>query len=222
MKEDCNGKSVRRFDASDVEVVSSVPVYEGFFTMKKYRLKHRRFAGDWTSEFSREVFCRQDAACMLPYDPIRDEVVLLQQFRIGALGSDASPWLLEMVAGINDQNELPEEVVRREAMEEAGLQVGDCLPICSYFASPGGATERIHLFCGQVDTTTAGGIHGLPEESEDIQVYVFPRSQAYAMVISGEINNAATIMALQWLALNHAMVKARWCETENKPNRKTN
>ncbi len=202
--------TLTEFAATDVEIIRSEPAYEGFFTLKKYWLRHRRFAGDWTPEFQRELFCRQEAACLLPYDPRRDEVVLLQQFRIGAIESQQSPWLMELVAGINDKDESPEAVVRREAMEEADLSVGDCVPICEYFASPGGGTERIHLFCGRVDASTAGGVHGLPEECEDIKVYVFPRAHAYDMVTKGVINNAASIIALQWLQLNYQHLQQAW------------
>ncbi len=198
------------FDSADVEIISDKLIYDGFFSMRKLALRHKRFAGGWTPVFQREVFCRQEAACVLPYDPERDMVVLLEQFRIGAIDSDQSPWLIELVAGINDKNESLQEVVRREGVEEAGIAIGECLPICEYFVSPGGATEKVHIFCGRTSTEGAGGIHGLSAECEDIKVHVLFRDAAYAMVESGQINNAASIIALQWLQLNYKKIKRQW------------
>ncbi|PID43826.1 MAG: ADP-ribose diphosphatase [Proteobacteria bacterium] len=203
-------KARQTYGREDMEIVGDELVYDGFFSMKKLALRHRLFAGGWTPVFHREVFCREEAACVLPYDPIRDEVILLEQFRIGAVDSDQSPWLIELVAGINDKNEQPVEVVRREGMEEAGIEIGECLSICEYFVSPGGATEKVHIFCGRVLAEGAGGIHGLPDECEDIKVHVLPREAACAMVESGEINNAASIIALQWLQLNYQKIRQRW------------
>ena len=135
-----------------------------------------------------------------------------EQFRVGALATTDRPWLLELVAGIIDRDETPEAVVRREAGEEAGLTVGRTQHLYSYLASPGGSTERIDLFVGEVDASNAGGIHGLDSEVEDIRVRVVTREEAIALLDEGRIDNAATIMALQWLARHGEVLRQRWLQ----------
>jgi ADP-ribose diphosphatase len=198
------------FDAEDVKVLSKERAFDGFFKIDRYRLSHRLFNGGWNQELQRELFVRGDASCVLPYDPVTDQVVLLEQFRIGAVGHNQTPWLLELVAGINDEGETPETVVRREGEEEAGIELGELKPICEYLVSPGGTNEKIHLFCGRVDASTAKGIHGLEHEGEDIKVHVISAKQAFEYVKNGRINNAASIIALQWLQLNHGSIKNEW------------
>lgn len=153
---------------------------------------------------------RPDATCVLLYDPLRDEVVLIEQFRAGALGRDQVPWLMELVAGIHDKDEDPEAVARREAQEEAGLSVAEMEPILSYLVSPGGSDEMVHLYCGRVDASQAEGIHGLDEEDEDIRVHVFPAGEAIAMVGTTAVNNAAAVIALQWFGTHRERVRKKW------------
>ncbi|MFE8072881.1 ADP-ribose diphosphatase [Marinobacteraceae bacterium S3BR75-40.1] len=196
-------------DHRDFEIVERDVAFDGFFKIHRLSLKHRRFDGDWTPELRRELFVRGNATCVLPYDADRDQVVLCEQFRIGALEREGSPWLLELVAGMNEQGEDTEDVARREAMEEAGLELGDLMPITSYLSSAGGSSERITLYCGQVDASTASGVHGLDEEHEDIKVHVLTLDEALAAVQDGTIDNAAAIIALQWLALNRKDVRNR-------------
>jgi len=198
------------FEAEDVKIISKERTFNGFFKIDRYCLSHRLFNGGWSQELQRELFVRGDASCVLPYDPVTDQVVLLEQFRIGAVGHNQTPWLLELVAGINDEGETPETVVRREGEEEAGIELGELKPICEYLVSPGGTNEKIYLFCGRVDATTASGIHGLEHEGEDIKVHVIPAKQAFEYVRNGRINNAASIIALQWLQLNHESLKSEW------------
>ena len=161
-------------------------------------------------EISREVFVRHDAVCVLPYDPQRDEVVLIEQFRVGAMGKAQTPWLIELVAGLIDKVEEPEEVARREGEEEAGLTFSSLWPITRYFPSPGGSTEFVHLYLGRCSTVGVGGLHGLEEEAEDIRVTVWAYEDALQAVRDGRISNAASIIALQWLALNRAEVRGLW------------
>ncbi len=205
---------LQKFDANDVEIIERKNGYNGFFLIDQFRLKHRLFAGGWGKEIHRELFIRQPGAGVLLYDPDVDKVVLVEQFRIGAMigAGDAAggPWVLELIAGIVEQGELAEQVVRRETVEESGCQVGDLLPICEYFNSPGGSVEKITLFCGRVNSTTAGGVFGLEEEGEDIRVVLLPRIQALEKVENGAINKAMTIIALQWLALNKENVCRQW------------
>lgn len=197
--------------AEDFRILGKSDLYRGFFAAVKYRVQHRRFDGGWTEPFEREIFERGDAACVLLFDPDRDAVVLVQQFRLpAALAGSPRPWLLELVAGIIEPAERPDEVVRREAVEEAGIEPRELLPIANYLASPGACPERVWLFCGRVDSAGAGGVHGLAEEHEDIRVHVLPLADAYAAVADGRIDNAATMIALMWLQLHEARVRLAW------------
>ncbi|PSV95944.1 ADP-ribose diphosphatase [Photobacterium iliopiscarium] len=196
------------FNGSDVEVLSTKTVYDGFFKMVKYRLRHKLFTGGWSGEFERELFERGHAAAVLPYDPVLDNVVLIEQFRIGALAADCQPWQLEIVAGMLDHDdESPEQVIRREATEESGLVLGKTEKISRYLSSSGGCSEILDIFISEVDSRLAQGIHGVASESEDIRVHVVSRNQAYQWLESGKIENAATIIALQWLQLHHQRLR---------------
>ncbi len=194
----------------DVEIIERETCFSGFYRLDRLQLRHRQFAGGMGPALSRELFVRHDAVCVLPYDPQYDVVVLIEQFRIGALEKSANPWLLELVAGLIDKDEQPEDVARREALEEAGLTLTSLWPITQYYPSPGGSDERVHLFVGRCDSQGAGGVHGLEEEGEDIRVHVWPLEDALDAAKDGRIDNAASIIALQWLALNRAEVRGLW------------
>ncbi|MES3008798.1 MAG: ADP-ribose diphosphatase [Pseudomonadota bacterium] len=206
------------YGPQDVTVLERRQVFQGFFRIEKLRLRHRLFAGEWSPEFERELFQRGHAAGVLLYDPALDQVVLIEQFRVGALSqtldAGASPWLLELVAGVIDEGENAEGVARREAQEEAGCLVGELVHICRYFSSPGGSTEQIDLFCGRVDASHAGGIHGLAEEHEDIRVHVLSSDQAWQALLEGRLNNAMTIIAMQWLVIHKQALLERWKSRE--------
>ncbi|TOO39807.1 ADP-ribose diphosphatase, partial [Vibrio parahaemolyticus] len=169
------------FTSRDVEIISKESVFEGFFKMVKYRFKHKLFAGGWSDVVEREMFERGHAAAMLPYDPKTDQVVIIEQIRIGALEHE-HPWQLEIVAGMIDRDESAEEVIRREAEEEAGITVGRVASVTSYYPSSGGCSEKLDVFVGEVDASKAHGIHGLDYEDEDIRVHVLSREQAYQWV----------------------------------------
>ena len=198
------------FAKNDVEIIARETLYSGFFSMELYRFRHRLFNGEMSGEIKREIFERGHAAVLLPYDPVRDEVVLVEQIRIAAYDVSVSPWLLEMVAGMIEEGESVEDVARREALEEAGLVVGRTKPVLSYLASPGGTSERLSIMVGEVDATTAEGIHGLADENEDIRVHVVSREQAYQWVEEGKIDNAASVIALQWLQLHYQTLRNEW------------
>ena len=198
------------FAKNDVEIIARETLYSGFFSMELYRFRHRLFNGEMSGEIKREIFERGHAAVLLPYDPVRDEVVLVEQIRIAAYDVSESPWLLEMVAGMIEEGETVEDVARREALEEAGLVVGRTKPVLSYLASPGGTSERLSIMVGEVDATTAEGIHGLADENEDIRVHVVSREQAYQWVEEGKIDNAASVIALQWLQLHYQTLRNEW------------
>ena len=194
----------------DVEIQKREQCFKGFYKLDRLHLRHRQFAGGMGPVLTRELFVRHDAVCVLPYDPQRDEVVMIEQFRVGAMDAGVNPWLLELVAGLIDKDEEPEEVARREAVEEAGLTLGSLWPIAQYLPSPGDSNELVHLFVGRCDSSGAAGIHGLAEEGEDIRVHVLPFEEALQAVRDGRINNAASMLALQWLALNRAEVRGLW------------
>ncbi|EGQ8008325.1 ADP-ribose diphosphatase [Vibrio parahaemolyticus] len=197
------------FTSQDVEIISKESVFEGFFKMVKYRFKHKLFAGGWSDVVEREMFERGHAAAMLPYDPKTDQVVIIEQIRIGALEHE-HPWQLEIVAGMIDRAESAEEVIRREAEEEAGITVGRVASVTSYYPSSGGCSEKLDVFVGEVDASKAHGIHGLDYEDEDIRVHVLSREQAYQWVKDGIFENGASIIALQWLQLNHQELRSQW------------
>lgn len=202
--------SIVTFTKNDVEIIARETLYTGFFSLVRYRFRHRLFNGGMSGEVQREIFERGHAAVLLPYDPVRDEVVLIEQIRIAAFDTSDTPWLLEMVAGMIEVGESDEEVARREADEEAGLAVGRVKRILSYLASPGGTSERTAVLVGEVDATQASGIHGLVDENEDIRVHVVSREQAYQWVEEGTIDNAASVIALQWLQLHYESLQNEW------------
>ncbi|MCE7622479.1 ADP-ribose diphosphatase [Vibrio fluvialis] len=197
------------FTPEDVEIVSTETLFQGFFQMVKYRFKHRLFQGGWSQTIEREMFERGHAAALLPYDPQRDQVVMIEQIRVGAL-EHANPWQLEIVAGIIDRAESAEEVVRREAEEEAGISVNRTEKITSYYPSAGGCSEKLDVYVGEVDASLAHGVHGLDYEGEDIKVHVMSRRDAYQLVKEGRIENGASIIALQWLELNYGQLQSQW------------
>ena len=201
---------VSNMKAMQVEVLERKTVYRGFFRLDRFRLRHSLFEGGWSTVLTRELFERGHAAAVLAYDPDLDAVVLLEQFRIGALEAPGGPWLVEIIAGVIEPGEAPEQVVLREAVEEAGCTVTDLIPVCDYLVSPGGTSERIALYCGRVDAGRVGGIHGLAQEGEDIRVSRVDRGLAMEWLAQGRINSASIIIALQWLELHREEVLARW------------
>jgi ADP-ribose pyrophosphatase len=202
-------KRYNLFTPQDVDVISKETLFQGFFRMVKYRFKHKLFEGGWSEEIEREMFERGHAAAMLPYDPARDEVVIIEQIRVGAL-EHAQPWQLEIVAGVIDPDESSEQVIRREAIEEAGIKVNRIEKISSYYPSSGGCSELLDVFVGEIDATQAKGVHGLDCEGEDIKVHVMSREEAYRLVKNGQIENGASIIALQWLELNYQQLQLQW------------
>ena len=198
------------FGADDVEIIDKTTVFQGFFRLDRYNLRHKLFNGGWSEPMQREIFERGHAVVVLPYNAQTDELVLIEQFRLGAMPSSASPWLLEAIAGMIDPGETPQQVAKREAEEEAGLTITELWPMLSYLSSPGGTTERIQLYLGRLTAPVQAGIFGLMQEHEDIKVHVLAREQAMQLLSEQKIDNAASIIALQWLALHLVKVKAAW------------
>lgn len=199
-----------RFGRQDVEIIERTRVFDGYFKVDRYHLRHRLMEGGWSPILSREVFERGHAVGLLPYDPALDKVVLIEQIRIGALAAGWEPWMVEIVAGIIDPGEKLEEVAIRESQEECGAAVTDLIPVARYMPSPGAVSETVHVFCGRVDSTTLPAIAGQPEEGEDIRVSAVPWAIAYERLTRGEFKNGLTIIALQWLALNRERLRTDW------------
>lgn len=193
-----------------IEIKASETGYEGFFRIERYRLRHRRHDGHWSELMWREVFHRDPAAAVLPYDPERDEVVLIEQFRLPAFLAGRRPWQLEVVAGILGEGETPEDVVRREALEEAGCMIEELEPILTYLPSGGGSSETITLFCGRCDASAIGGVHGLDSEHEDIRAFTIPAEKAFESLENGEAQNSPLAIALLWLRLERPRLRERW------------
>ncbi|MEQ9448931.1 MAG: NUDIX domain-containing protein [Rhodospirillaceae bacterium] len=200
----------RKNRPADVDVLEHETVYQGYFRIDAYTLRHTRFDGGWTEPFSREVFERGHAAGLLAYDPDRREFVMCEQFRVGAYTSGMSPWLLEIVAGIIEEGEHAEDVARREALEEIGLHVTDVLPIQRYLVSPGGTSETSTLYLGRVSSENAGGIFGLDENGEHIRVKVIAEDELRGLMTGGKLTNAMTLIAAQWFFLNRDKVREAW------------
>jgi ADP-ribose pyrophosphatase len=185
----------------EYEILEEKPAWHGFLELKRYCLRHTCFAGGWCPELVRERVEGRHAVSVLLYDPRRDAVVLIEQFRIGALGHQEPPWLLETVGGYCEESESLEEVARRETREEAGCELEELRFIGTFFTTPGWCGERISLYCGLVDSSDAGGIHGLDEEGEDIRVVVMPADEAIGELFR-RANSTSIVVGLQWLAAN--------------------
>ncbi|HAB80123.1 MAG TPA: ADP-ribose diphosphatase [Glaciecola sp.] len=199
-----------QFSNQDVEVLTTTKLYDGFFKMVQYKVKHKLFAGGWSDVVTREMFERGHAVALLPYDPNTQEFVLIEQFRLGAMATSDSPWLMEVIAGMIDDGYSAEDICHKEAHEEAGIRLSHLTKACSYLSSPGGTTERLHIFMAKTDATQADGIHGIDDESEDILVHRVPEGTAKQWLDSGRIDNAAAIIALQYFFLNKQKIIADW------------
>jgi ADP-ribose pyrophosphatase len=193
-----------------VEILKRERLHDGFFKLDRLKLRHERFDGGWTPELNRELFLQRPAVVVLPYDPVRQVVVLVEQFRTGCLDLDAEPWLIESPAGLIDTDETPEEVARREVREETGLEVGRIVHCCQYHSTPGGTSERVQVFIAEVTAPELGGVFGLPDEHEDIRTHVVPLDQAFALVETGRIIAANGLIPLLWLRIHRDRLGREW------------
>src|SRR3990167_4624956 len=192
------------------EVTKREPLYQGVFSLSRYHIRHALFNGGWSEVIARELLERKSAVGVLPYDPILDQVVLIEQFRPGPVPHKANPWLIEIVAGVYEEKEKPEQAAERETVEEAGCTILDSHPISDYFVSPGGSNEHIYLFCGRVDASKATGIHGLAEEHEDIRAFALSAEDAFAMWQRGEIKTGPASVSLLWLQIHRPELRKKW------------
>jgi ADP-ribose pyrophosphatase len=192
-----------------IEEVSTVSARKLRIDTVKFR--HRLFSGEWSAERNYDVLRRGGAVAIALYDPDRDRVVLVEQFRLPALLAGSSPWQLEAAAGLIDTDETPEEVAVRETREETGLMlIGEPIRIQRYLSSAGNSDESIVLFCGRVDSTLAAGVHGVPEEHEDIRVVVKTLAEVETLIAEGAIESGHTLIALYWLLRHRDVLRQRW------------
>jgi len=198
------------FDRSDVEVLDHSARYKGYFRIDGYQLRYKRFDGEWSVPRNFELFERGHGVAVLPYDPQTDQVVLIEQFRMGAIASE-TPWLLEIVAGVVEEGESLEDVAHREAVEEAHCTLSDLVPISQVYVSPGGSSETTQIYCGKVDVSTIWqGFAGLAEEGEDIRVHIVSFDEAVMALNAGKVFSAPAVISLQWLQLNKACLNEKW------------
>ena len=195
----------------DASILSVDTPFARFLRVDVVRFRHKLFSGEWSGERTYDVLRRGDAVAIILYDPERDSVVLVEQFRLAALYAGLSPWQIEPVAGLVDQDESYEAVARRESQEEAGIEsIGELVPIQRYMPSPGDSDEAVMLFCGRVDSRGAAGIHGLPEEHEDIRVIVKTMTELKAMLEAGQIETGHTLICCYWLLRHHDRLSREW------------
>jgi len=190
-------------------------LFQGYFRIDRLHVQHERFDGNPSPIFTREIFHRSPSvAGVLLFDPQHDKVVLIEQFRAGPAALGKPPWMMEIVMGMVDANETPEIAARREALEEAGCKVQELHPIASFFSSPGGTSEYIHLFAGRMTAPATGGTFGVASENEDIRVHVLDAAKAISLLYANKIQDSQTLVALQWFAMHHTDLRSRWLVSE--------
>jgi ADP-ribose pyrophosphatase len=196
----------------DIDILEITSPFKRFLRCDVVRFRHRLFSGAWSGERLYDVLRIGAAVAIVLYDPERDAVVLIEQFRVPSLLAGYSPWPLEVVAGLVDhEGEAETDAARRETEEEAGLTViGDPIPIQRYMPTSGSSDQSIMLFCGRVDASTAGGVYGLPHENEDIRVVVKTMAEIEAMVDAGQIDTGHTLICLYWLLRHRDEVRRKW------------
>ena len=192
-----------------VRILERHRVHDGFYQLDVMRLEHQRFDGGRTGPLRRELLVQRAAVAVLPYDPERDLVVLVEQFRTGCVDLPGEPWLIEAVAGLVEPGETPEQVAAREVREETGLAIGRLEPVCRFHASPGGTSERVQVFVAEI-RAAAGGVFGVSHEDEDIRTHVLPAEQAFAMVADGRIIAANGVIPILWLQLHRDWLRREW------------
>lgn len=199
-------------DVARVRVPSRELGYAAYFAVEDYLISHPRFDGSQTTPLPRAVFVLGDACVVLPYDAARDRVLLVEQFRCGPFArGDAAPWLVETVAGRIDAGETPEDCARREAVEEAGVTLGDLVALPEYYPSPGAQTEYIYSYIGQADLPdNLPRQGGLADEDEDIRLHLVDLAEAMRLMDSGAIRNAPVQIALMALWRDREAIRRRF------------
>lgn len=190
-----------RAGSGAVEAEMASPSHAGFFGVDVHQLRHGRFDGGMSPTLRREVFVVGDAVTVLPYDPVRDRVLVIEQFRMGPFGrGDPLPWQLEAIAGRIDPGEAPEDAARREAVEEAGLRLGALEKVAEYYPTPGAVTEYLYSFVALCDLPDGvAGVFGAEDEAEDIKGHLLSFDRLVEVMASGEIGNAPLLLTVLWL-----------------------
>ena len=204
------GKMIQKlFTQADVKTISEETCYSGFLKIKRFNIQCRLYQGGWSEPFTRELMQRTPGVGLLLYDPKLDKLLMVEQFRVGCmLDQQNGPWALELIAGLVEEGETSQDVAKREAQEEAGITLKELIPICEYYNSPGGSSEKLSIFCALIDLSDIEeGVFGLESESENIRSIIIDRARAEEAVRNGEINNAMSIIAIQWLELNLKKLK---------------
>ncbi len=188
------------YNDKDVEIQQREYLYQGFIQVEKVKLRHRLFASEhYIAPIQRELIARRPAAGVLLYNDRQQKFALIEQFRIGALDDLESPWQLEVIAGVLDGDESPEDCIRREALEESGCEMQALQQLFSFYPSAGACSEIFHLFVAEADLPEQGGVHGMPDEGENIQLHILDYADLPALFQAKRLKNAPVIMALQWL-----------------------
>lgn len=203
-----------KYYPSKVEILEKEPLLRSYSKVNRYHLRHELFSGNMGPVLVRDVIEHKHAVAVILYDPPADSVVMIEQFRAPSyIAGTKNPWLVEIVAGVIEEGETTEEVCQRECLEETGMSPSGLFHVQTWFTTPGICTETISLWCGRVDSSTAGGIHGLVQEGEDIRVVVHPIVSVRNMLQSGSVTNGTALIALQWLVLNYQSVRNRLAKT---------
>jgi ADP-ribose pyrophosphatase len=188
------------YSASDVTIESQEFLFRGFIQVEKVSFRHRLFnQPDYSPVIQRELIHRPEAAGVLLYNDQQQRFALIEQFRVGALNDSESAWQLEVIAGVLDGDEAPEDCIRRESLEESGCEVQQLQHLFSFYPSAGACSEFFHLYAAEVELPKMGGIFGMPDEGENIQLHLFDYSEVGTLLRNGRLRNAPVIMALQWL-----------------------
>lgn len=194
------------------EILERRRLFDGFYAFDQLVIRHERFAGGWSPPLRRELLVQRNAVAVLPYDPRADVVVLIEQFRTGAIDAEEGPWLLEAVAGLCEPGEMPEHVARREMREEAGLEAGRLVPIGRYRSSPGGTSELVDVFVAEVRAPQEPGLFGLDCEHEDIRTVPIAADDAFAALAQGRIVAATAVVPLLWLKAHRQELRQQWAD----------
>lgn len=175
--------------------------YANFFAVEEYDVSWRRFDGTPSDTVTRAAFVSGDAVTVLPYDPVRDRVLVVEQFRAGPMArGDGQSWQIETIAGRVDPFETPQDAARREAVEEAGLTLADLILVAQYYPSPGAMTEYLYSYLALTDLPDgSAGVFGVAGEAEDIRGHLISFDELIALVTSGEVANAPLILTALWL-----------------------
>ena len=185
---------------NDVEIQSREYAFKGFVQVEKVSLRHRLFnQTEYTSAIQRELIRRKEAAGVLIYNDQQQKFALIEQFRVGAIDDEISPWQLEIIAGVLDGDESPENCIRRESIEESGCELNQIKHLFSFYPSAGACDEIFHLYVAQAALPAEGGVFGMPDEGENIQLHIIDYSDLSLLLKSNRLKNAPVIMALQWL-----------------------